>query len=134
MLLLFNKPFGVLCQFSGDGSRRTLADFIDVPNVYPAGRLDADSEGLVALTDDGALQARIADPKRKVPKTYWAQVEGTPSSDALLALAAPLDLGDFTTQPARVHAIPEPPGLWPLDPPIRFRANIPTAWVEITVV
>ncbi len=134
MLILFNKPYGVLCQFSGDGTRRTLSDFIAVPNVYPAGRLDADSEGLVALTDDGVPQARIADPKRKLPKTYWAQVEGIPSRDALQALAHPLDLGDFTTLPARVRMIREPAGLWPRDPPIRFRARVPTSWVEIALV
>jgi 23S rRNA pseudouridine2457 synthase len=134
MLLLFNKPYGVLCQFSGDGARPTLSDFIAVPNVYPAGRLDADSEGLVALTDDGVLQARIADPKRNLAKTYWAQVEGTPSSEALRTLARPLDLGDFTTLPARVRVIREPAGLWPRDPPIRFRANVPTSWMEIELV
>lgn len=134
MLILFNKPFGVLCQFSGDGSRPTLSNFIGVPNVYPAGRLDADSEGLVALTDDGALQARIADPRRKLAKTYWAQIEGAPSRGALRALAGPLDLGDFTTLPARVRPIREPLGLWPRDPPIRVRRDIPTSWVEITLV
>jgi 23S rRNA pseudouridine2457 synthase len=130
-LILFNKPYGVLCQFTGDGTRQTLADYIDVPGVYVAGRLDADSEGLLALTGDGRLQARIADPRHKLPKIYWAQVEGEPDAAALATLAAGLDLGDFVTKPCRVRRIPEPAGLWPRDPPIRYRAAIPTAWLEI---
>ena len=133
MLLAFNKPHGVLCQFSRDGERPTLKDFIAVPEVYPAGRLDTDSEGLLLLTDDGRLQARIADPRHKLEKTYWAQVEGTPDEAALAALRGGLDLGDFTTRPARARIIAEPPGLWPRDPPIRYRAAIPTAWLEIAI-
>ena len=133
-LLIFNKPYGVLCQFSRSGEHATLKDFINVPNVYPAGRLDTDSEGLLVLTDDGALQARIADPKRKLPKTYWVQVEGEPDATALGCLQQPLDLGDFVTLPARVQPIAEPAGLWPRDPPIRKRLHIPTSWLEITLV
>jgi 23S rRNA pseudouridine2457 synthase len=130
-LILFNKPYGVLCQFSGDGARPTLADYIDIPGVYAAGRLDADSEGLLALTGDGRLQARIADPRHKLAKIYWAQVEGEPDAAALTTMAAGLDLGDFITKPCRVRRIDEPPGLWPRDPPIRYRAAIPTSWLEI---
>jgi 23S rRNA pseudouridine2457 synthase len=133
-LLIFNKPYGVLCQFSRSGEHATLKDFIEVPDVYPAGRLDTDSEGLLVLTDDGALQARIADPKRKLPKTYWAQVEGEPDATALARLQRPLDLGDFVTQPARAQLIAEPAALWPRDPPIRKRLHIPTSWLEITLV
>ena len=132
-VVLVNKPYGVLCQFSGDGSRRTLKDFVDIPDVYPAGRLDADSEGLVVLTADGALQARIASPTHKLPKTYWAQVEGTPAAAALAALRRGVDLGDFVTRPADAREIAEPAGLWPRDPPIRVRRAIPTAWLELTL-
>ena len=131
--ILFNKPFGVICQFSRDGDKPTLKDFIKVPEVYPAGRLDTDSEGLLLLTDDGRWQARIADPKGKMPKTYWAQVEGSPDDDALARLRAGLDLGDFVSAPAEVECLSEPPGLWPRNPPIRFRANIPTTWLAITI-
>ncbi len=130
-LILFNKPYGVLCQFSGDGTRPTLADYIAVPGVHAAGRLDADSEGLLALTGDGRLQARIADPRHKLPKIYWAQVEGEPDAAALATMAAGLDLGDFVTRPCRARRIDEPAGLWPRDPPIRYRAAIPTCWLEI---
>jgi 23S rRNA pseudouridine2457 synthase len=130
-LILFNKPYGVLCQFTGDGTRPTLADYIDIPGVYVAGRLDADSEGLLALTGDGRLQARIADPRHKLPKIYWAQVEGEPDAAALKTMAAGLDLGDFVTRPCRVRRIDAPAGLWPRDPPIRYRAAIPTCWLEI---
>lgn len=133
MLILFNKPFGVICQFSRDGDRPTLADFIRVPRVYPAGRLDTDSEGLLLLTDDGALQARISHPRAKLPKSYWAQVEGTPDAAALSALAAGVDLGDFVTRPGQARGIAEPPGLWTRDPPIRYRAAIPTAWIDLTI-
>jgi len=133
-LLIFNKPFGVLCQFSRDGDRPTLKDFIAVPNVYPAGRLDTDSEGLVVLTDDGVLQARIASPSRKLPKTYWVQVEGEPDAPAIARLRQPLDLGDFETLPAQARRIAQPPGLWDRQPPIRHRASIPTSWLEITLV
>jgi len=133
-LLIFNKPYGVLCQFSRSGEHATLKDFIDVPDVYPAGRLDTDSEGLLVLTDDGALQTRIADPKRKLAKTYWAQVEGVPDATALARLRHPLDLGDFVTLPAKVEPIAGPDDLWPRDPPIRKRLHIPTSWLEITLV
>ncbi len=133
MLLAFNKPFGVACKFSPEPGRRTLADFIEVPDVYPAGRLDTDSEGLLLLTDDGALQARIANPRHDLAKVYWAQVEGIPDDAALATLRAGVNLGDFTTRPAGARLIDEPPGLWPRDPPIRYRAKIPTAWVELTL-
>lgn len=130
-VLLLNKPFGVLCQFTDREGRPTLADHVRVPDVYPAGRLDADSEGLVVLTGDGALQARIADPRHRLPKTYWVQVEGTPGTDALAALARGVTLNDGPTQPARVTAIDEPAGLWPRDPPIRRRLAIPTSWLAV---
>ncbi|HUA90391.1 MAG TPA: pseudouridine synthase, partial [Steroidobacteraceae bacterium] len=112
---------------------RTLADYIDVPHVYPAGRLDHDSEGLLLLTDDGALQARIASPRFRLAKVYWAQVEGIPAEEALRRLRAGIDLGDFTTRPAGVRLVAEPAALWPRDPPIRHRARIPTAWLELTL-
>jgi 23S rRNA pseudouridine2457 synthase len=133
VLIAFNKPFGVACKFSPEPGRKTLADYIDVRGVYPVGRLDSDSEGLVLLTDDGALQARIAHPKHKVSKIYWAQVEGSPSRTALDQLCNGVSLGDFTTQPASANLIEEPQELWPRDPPIRYRAKIPTAWIEITI-
>jgi 23S rRNA pseudouridine2457 synthase len=133
VLVAFNKPYGVVCKFSPEPNRPTLADFVPLRNVYPAGRLDTDSEGLLLLTDDGRLQARIADPRHKLAKRYLAQVEGTPSAGALELLAEGLDLGDFVTQPARVRVIDEPAELWPRDPPIRHRAKIPTAWLEITL-
>lgn len=131
MLLALNKPYDVICKFSPTPGRRTLADFVAVPGVYPAGRLDTDSEGLLLLTDDGALQARIADPRHKLPKVYWAQVEGVVTDAALAALRRGVDLGDFTTQPAEARGIDEPPALWPRHPPIRFRAKIPTSWIEL---
>jgi len=133
IVTLLNKPHGVLCQFSGDGSRPTLAEFITERDVYPAGRLDADSEGLVVLTASGALQARIASPRARLRKTYWVQVEGTPGAAAIAALCAGVDLADGPTRPAEVRAIPEPPALWPRDPPIRFRRAIPTAWLEVVL-
>jgi 23S rRNA pseudouridine2457 synthase len=133
MLLAFNKPFGVICKFSPEPERRTLADFIDVPHVYPAGRLDTDSEGLLLLTDDGALQARISSPRFKLAKVYWAQVEGEPDEPAIESLRRGVDLGDFITQPAGARRIDEPAGLWPRDPPIRHRAKIPTSWIELTL-
>jgi len=133
VLIAFNKPFGVICKFSPEPGKRTLADFIEVPNVYPAGRLDTDSEGLLLLTDDGTLQARISSPKFKLAKTYWAQVEGSPTEEAIAPLRSGVDLGDFVTQPAGARLIDEPANLWPRDPPIRFRAKIPTTWLEITL-
>ena len=133
MLIAFNKPFGVACKFSPAPGRKTLADYIDVIRVYPAGRLDTDSEGLLLLTDDGVLQARIAEPKHKMAKVYWAQVEGSPSQTALDELRKGVSLGDFTTEPAGAKLIEEPQGLWPRDPPIRYRAKIPTAWIELTI-
>jgi 23S rRNA pseudouridine2457 synthase len=133
VLIAFNKPFGVICKFTPEPGRPTLADFIEIPNVYPAGRLDTDSEGLLLLTDDGVLQTRIADPSHKIAKVYWAQVEGAPTEDALIALRAGVNLGDFVTQPAGARLIDEPDNLWPRDPPIRYRAKIPTAWLEITL-
>jgi 23S rRNA pseudouridine2457 synthase len=133
MLIAFNKPFGVICKFTPEPGRRTLADYISVPGVYPAGRLDTDSEGLLLLTDDGALQARIADPRHKLPKVYWTQVDGIPDEAALTTLRAGVDLGDFVTRPAGARLIDEPGGLWPRDPPIRYRAKIPTSWLELTL-
>lgn len=131
-LILLNKPFGVLSQFSGDGTHQTLSDFVDVPNVYPAGRLDRDSEGLLLLTNDGALQARIADPRHKLPKTYWAQVEGVPDEAALEKLRTGVLLSDGMTRPAEAALLPEPT-LWPRHPPIRVRAQIPTHWIALTL-
>ena len=132
-LLLFNKPYGVLSQFTPEGKWRALNEFIAVSGVYVAGRLDADSEGLLLLTDDGKLQARIADPQHKLVKTYWAQVEGIPDEAALDRLRTGTKLSDFTAQPAQVRRIDEPSGLWERDPPIRFRAAIPTSWLEIRI-
>lgn len=133
MLILFNKPYGVICQFTPSGGKPTLKDFINVPNVYPAGRLDTDSEGLLVLTDDGALQKKIAEPRHKMPKTYWVEVEGVPTPDALARLRGGLDLGDFKTGSAEARQLPEVPALWPRNPPVRFRQNIPTSWLEITI-
>ena len=132
-VLLLNKPYGVLCQFTDEAGRATLKDYVPVVDVYPAGRLDADSEGLVVLTADGALQARIAHPRHKLAKVYRLQVEGEPTPDALAQLARGVDLGTFVTRPARVRAIDEPSGLWPRDPPIRFRKSVPTSWLEIAI-
>lgn len=133
MLIVLNKPFGVACKFSPEPGRKTLADFVEVKGVYPAGRLDTDSEGLLLLTDDGRLQARITEPKHKLTKLYWAQVEGIPSDSALNTLRSGVELGDFTTQAAGAKCIEEPQGLWPRHPPIRHRAKIPTAWIELTI-
>lgn len=132
-LILFNKPYGVLSQFSAQSGRRTLADFIDCPGVYPAGRLDADSEGLLVLTDDGRLQARIADPRHKLAKTYWAQVEGELNESALARLCEGVNLGGYITRRCQARITCEPAGLWPRDPPIRHRAAIPTSWIEIVL-
>lgn len=132
-IILLNKPYGVMTQFSPVAGKQTLKDFIPVPGVYAAGRLDADSEGLLVLTDDGALQARIANPKFKLEKTYWAQVEGIPSAEQLVQLQAPLDLGDFVTQPCRAQIMDEPQNLWPRNPPIRVRLSIPTSWIALTI-
>jgi 23S rRNA pseudouridine2457 synthase len=133
MLIAFNKPFGVICKFSAEPGKRTLADFIPIKDVYPAGRLDTDSEGLLLLTDDGVLQARIAEPRHKLAKAYWTQVEGQATEEALARLRKGVNLGDFTTQPAEARVIDEPANLWPRDPPIRYRAKIPTSWIEITL-
>ncbi|MBS0321258.1 MAG: pseudouridine synthase [Proteobacteria bacterium] len=130
---ILNKPYGVLCQFSASGARATLADYVHVPDVYPAGRLDADSEGLVVLTADGPLQARLAHPRHKVAKTYYVQVEGTPGPEALDRLARGVELAGFVTQPAEAAVIAEPHGLWPRTPPIRARRAIPTAWLALTL-
>ncbi|MGZ3180868.1 MAG: pseudouridine synthase [Telluria sp.] len=132
-LILFNKPYQVLCQFSREGERPTLADYLAIPGIYPAGRLDADSEGLMLLTDDGKLQHAIAHPDYKEEKTYLVQVEGDADAAALARLRAPLDLGDFTTRPARAVKIAAPDWLWPRDPPIRQRANAPTSWLALTI-
>jgi len=132
-IVLFNKPYGVLSQFTPEGKWRALAEFIPLKDVYVAGRLDADSEGLLLLTDDGKLQAQIAEPRHKLEKTYWAQVEGVPEEAALDRLRAGIRLSDFTARPARVRLIDEPADLWPRDPPIRYRAAIPTRWLEIRI-
>jgi 23S rRNA pseudouridine2457 synthase len=135
-LILFNKPFGVLCQFTDAGTagspRPTLSQFIDVPGVYPAGRLDLDSEGLLLLTDDGRLQSRIADPKFKLPKTYLIQVEGEVTDASLTALRQGVRLKDGLTLPAEAERIDEP-ALWPRDPPVRFRKTVPDCWIKLTI-
>jgi len=133
MLIAFNKPFNVLCQFTDGAGRRTLADFVTVKDVYPAGRLDYDSEGLLLLTDDGPLQKRIADPRHRMKKTYLAQVEGMPDDKALAHLRRGVKLKDGMAAPAGAGLVEEPGWLWPREPPIRHRRNIPTAWLEITI-
>ena len=132
-VVLFNKPCGVICQFSPSAGKRTLKDFVPVTGIYPAGRLDTDSEGLVVLTDDGALQNAISHPAKKWPKTYWVQVENIPDEPAMARLRNGLDLGDFVTAPATVKPIAEPARLWARTPPIRVRQSIPTSWLEITL-
>ncbi|MFN3662054.1 pseudouridine synthase [Yoonia sp.] len=134
-IILFNKPFGVLSQFTDTRSpspRPTLSAYIDVPGVYPAGRLDRDSEGLLLLTDDGALQAQIADPRHKLPKTYLVQVEGEPTQADLAPLQTGVTLNDGPTRPAAVRLI-DPPALWDRDPPVRYRKSVPDCWIEITI-
>jgi len=132
-IILFNKPYGVLSQFTPEAGHQGLGDYIREPGFYAAGRLDADSEGLLLLTDDGGLQHRLAHPRYKAPKTYWAQVEGVPDTAALAQLQAGVDLGDFVTQSAQARLMAEPEGLWHRDPPIRFRQSIPTAWLELVL-
>ncbi|HBH89364.1 rRNA large subunit pseudouridine synthase E [Ponticaulis sp.] len=135
--ILFNKPFNVLSQFTDKGTegsdRKTLSDFIDVPGVYAAGRLDRDSEGLLVLTNDGKLQNRIASPKFKQPKTYWVQVEGVPDEAALSALQNGVELKDGLTRPAIVRAMDAPAELWDRDPPIRVRKSVPDSWIELSI-
>ncbi len=131
-LILLNKPYDMLSQFTDDTGRRTLADCVRTPGFYPAGRLDRDSEGLLLLTDDGKLQEKISDPKHKMGKVYWAQVEGLIDAMALQKLAAGVLLNDGITRPAKTRLLPEP-SIWPRDPPIRERRNIPTSWVELTL-
>ncbi|MDZ7828378.1 MAG: pseudouridine synthase [Halofilum sp. (in: g-proteobacteria)] len=136
-IILFNKPFGTVCRFGREPGRSTLADWIDVPDVYPAGRLDRESEGLLVLTGDGGLAHRITHPRRKLEKTYWVQVERCPGESALAALRAGVPLKDGMTRPAgaRLLTAPdsEPDGLWPRDPPVRFRRNVPTRWLQLTL-
>ena len=134
-LIALNKPFGTICQFSEHETRASLGDWVKTPGVYPAGRLDADSEGLLLLTDDGALQARIAEPRHKLVKRYWAQVEGAPDEATLARLAAGVDLGDYVTRPCQAAFVApqESDALWPRTPPIRYRAAIPTTWIELAI-
>lgn len=132
-LVLFNKPYGMLTQFSGEAEDVTLKGAIPFNDVYPAGRLDKDSEGLLLLTNDGSLQAKISDPKYKMAKTYWVQVEGVPSPAAIQQLCQGVELNDGMTAPAEAMLMPEPLQLWPRHPPIRERANIPTQWLCITI-
>ena len=133
MLIRFNKPYGVLSQFTPEGRWQGLKDHIDLPGVYVAGRLDADSEGLLVLTNDGALQSRISDPRHKQDKVYLVQVEGEVNELALRQLARGVDVGDFVTAPARVRRVEEPAWLWPRNPPIRERKSIPVCWIEIVL-
>ncbi|WP_028639800.1 pseudouridine synthase [Novosphingobium acidiphilum] len=131
-LIAFNKPWGVLSQFTDEGDRPTLAAHVAVPGVYPAGRLDRDSEGLLLLTDDGRLQAQIADPRFKLPKTYWVQVEGTATEAQLAQLRRGVMLKDGMTLPAEAEAL-APPDLWPRDPPVRVRKTVPDCWISLTI-
>lgn len=132
-LILFNKPFGVICQFSPDDKHPSLAEFIKIKNIYPAGRLDHDSEGLLLLTDDGVLQNKITHPKNKMAKTYWVQVDNEITDNAIKQLANGVKLKDGLTKPAEAKRIKEPGTIWPRDPPIRVRKNIPTSWIELTI-
>jgi len=132
-LVLLNKPYRVLCQFTDPDGRPTLADYVNVPDVYPAGRLDFDSEGLLLLTDDGALQDRISHPRRKLVKRYWVQVEGIPTSDALAALCNGVRLKDGPATAVSASPIGEPPGLWPRVPPIRQRKSVPDSWLDLAL-
>lgn len=131
-LILFNKPFNVLCQFTGEANDITLANYLDIPKVYPAGRLDKDSEGLLLLTDDGQLQQKIADPRHKMEKTYWVQVEGEPSDSDLAPLRKGVSIQNYVSKPAKI-AIMDAPNVWQRTPPIRQRKNIPTSWLEIRI-
>ena len=133
MIVLLNKPYGVLTQFTDAEGRPTLADYVPLPGVYAAGRLDRDSEGLVVLTDDGRMQARISDPRHKMSKTYWVQVEGIPDQAALTRLREGVELNDGPTLPAKARLMEEPSGLWPRDPPVRFRKSVPTCWLELAI-
>lgn len=132
-LILLNKPYGVICQFSGDGDRPTLGHHVPVPGVYPAGRLDTDSEGLLLLTDDGVLQHRITDPRHKLPKTYLVQLEGDVDEAALAALRRGVDVGEFVSRPCEARRVAEPDWLWARNPPVRFRKTVPTSWVELVL-
>ena len=131
--VLLNKPFRVVCQFRDGDGRPTLAGFVDVPDVYPAGRLDFDSDGLVLLTDDGRLQARISQPRSKIHKTYYARVEGDPMPEQLQTLVAGVELKDGTARALSARRIDEPAGLWPRDPPVRYRASVPDCWIEVVL-
>lgn len=132
-LIAFNKPYGVVCQFSRGGERPTLKDYVRIPAVYPAGRLDTDSEGLLLLTDDGVLQSRLSDPKFRKEKVYLVQVEDIPDATSLQRLGAGICFDDHKTLPARVRHIDEPAWLWPRRPPIRYRRAVPTSWLELTL-
>lgn len=132
-IVLLNKPYDVLCQFTDGQGRETLASYVPIPHVYPAGRLDRDSEGLLILTDDGRLQHQLTDPHHKLPKTYWVQVEGLPTPQALEQLEQGVVLKDGLTRPAQVQLLSEEPDLWPRNPPIRIRQSIPTSWLAFTL-
>ena len=132
-LILFNKPYGVISQFTDTSRHKSLKHYISMPGFYPAGRLDVDSEGLIVLTDDGRLQHRISNPKCKLPKTYWVQVEGIPTHKALYHLSHGVTIKNYITQPAKASLIPEPENIWARTPPIRFRKQIPTAWLTLTI-
>ena len=132
-IVLLNKPFNVLSQFTDREGRATLADYVDLKGVYPAGRLDRDSEGLLVLTDDGGFKARLADPRHGTSKTYWVQVEGEPTGQALQQLSDGVELKDGMTRPARAEPMAEPYLLWPRDPPVRFRKSVPTSWIALTI-